>query len=255
MRWRLLQRNELDLMRPEPLAGSQVAAYRERGWLNLGQILKPATIAEIISQEERFRLDVGYGASANRNLRVNIQLCNRSEPVRRFCTSGPHLAMLQQLVGPNLCLTHQQFVTKLPDRNDERSDIPLHQDNGYGQLEPMTDITVWIPLVDTNAQNGCLHIVPGSHRGGLLEHSPAGVNPVLIEAATRESATPVEARAGEGIAFSGLTLHGSGPNHSPNVRAALYVRYCEPHVRLLSEGGRSVLDDPHSWMVCGEANP
>ena len=47
--------------------------------------------------------------------------------------------MLQQLAGPNVCLTHQQFVTKLPDAEGERSDIPLHQDNEYGHIEPMTD--------------------------------------------------------------------------------------------------------------------
>lgn len=242
-------------MHMEPLDAAQIASYHELGWLNLGRLLDPAQIAELLAQEKRFRLDAGYGGSENQNLRVNIQLCNRSEPVRRFCTTGIHLPMLQQLVGPNLCITHQQFVTKLPDENEQRSDIPLHQDNGYGQLDPMTDITVWIPLVDTHAQNGGLHIVPGSHRGGLLEHGRAGINPVLIEASTRLPATPVEARAGEGIAFSGLTLHGSGPNHSHSDRPALYVRYCEPHVRLLSEGGRSILDDPHSWMVCGEADP
>ncbi len=240
-------------MRFEPLAASQITSYHELGWLSLGRLLDPAGIGALLTQEQKFRLDVGYGGSENQNLRVNTQLCNRSEPVRRFCIAGPHLPMLQQLVGPNLCLTHQQFVTKLPDRNEQRSDIPLHQDNGYGQLDPMTDITVWIPLVDTDQNNGCLHIVPGSHRGGLLEHGRAGINPVLIEAMTPQPATPVKAKAGEGIAFSGLTLHGSGPNHSPSVRPALYVRYCEPHVRLLSEGDRSVLDDPHSWMVCGEA--
>jgi phytanoyl-CoA hydroxylase len=242
-------------MRVEPLDASKISSYHELGWLSLGRLLDSAEIAELLAQEERFRLDAGYGGSKNQNLRVNIQLSNRSEPVRRFCTGGPHLPMLQQLVAPNLCLTHQQFVTKLPDENEQRSDIPLHQDNGYGQLDPMTDITVWIPLVDTDALNGCLQIVPGSHRGGLLEHGRAGVNPVLIEASTQQPTILVEASAGEGIAFGGLTLHGSGPNQSSGPRPALYVRYCEPHTRLVSEGGRSVLDDPHSWMVCGEAEP
>jgi len=236
-----------------PLDEKQIASYHEHGWLNLGPLLDPAAIAELIAQERRFRLDQGYGAAGNQSLRVNIQLCDRSEPVRRFCTMGAHLPLLQQLVGPDLCLTHQQFVTKLPDENEQRSDIPLHQDNGYGQLDPMTDITVWVPLVDTDATNGGLCVVPGSHRHGLLEHDRARINPVLIEAASDEPAKPIDARAGEGIAFSGLTIHGSGPNHSSEARPAFYVRYCEPHTRLLSEGGRSVLDDPHSWMVCGES--
>jgi len=170
-----------------PLRESDVEHYREHGWLRLGRLFDASTLAELRAEERRFRLDVGYGAASNRNLRVNVQLCERSEPVRRACVAGRQIPMLQQLVGPDLCLTHQQFVTKLPDREGEHSDIPFHQDNGYGRLEPMTDITVWVPLVDTDERNGALRIVPGSHRDGLLEHRRSAVNPVLVEAATGEA--------------------------------------------------------------------
>jgi ectoine hydroxylase-related dioxygenase (phytanoyl-CoA dioxygenase family) len=63
----------------------------------------------------------------------------------------------------------------------------------------------------------------------------------------------VPLRAGEAVAFTGLTVHGSGPNRSDRPRTGFYVRYCEPHVRMLSEGGRPVLEDGHSWMVAGSA--
>ena len=204
------------------------------------------------TQEKRFRLDRGYGAGRNETLRVNIQLCNRSEAIRRFCTTGPHIDALRLLVGPNVCLTHQQFVTKLPDAGEKRSDIPLHQDNGYGRLDPMTDVTIWLPLVDTDESNGGLLVVPGSHKGGLLEHGQASINPVLVEASVG-GAVLVPLATGEAIAFSGLLVHGSGPNRSREVRPAMYMRYCEPHVRLVDEGGRPVLEAPHSWMVAGEA--
>jgi ectoine hydroxylase-related dioxygenase (phytanoyl-CoA dioxygenase family) len=210
-------------------------------------------VERLRGEEKRFRLEVGYGAAANQNLRVNIQLCHRSEPIRSFCTGGPQIAPIQQLMGRDVCLTHQQFVTKLPDAADQHSDIPLHQDNGYGRLEPMTDVTVWVPLVDTDERNGCLHVVPGSQRLGLLEHGQAGINPVLREASSESSGIALPLRAGEGVAFSGLLLHGSGPNHSRAERPAFYVRYCEPGARMADEGDRAVLDDPHAWMVAGEA--
>ena len=200
----------------------------------------------------RFRLDRGYGAGHNDTLRVNIQLCNRSAVIRRFCTLGPHIDALQLLLGPNVCLTHQQFVTKLPDVGEQRSDIPLHQDNGYGQLDPMTDVTIWLPLVDTHEANGGLFVVSGSHKGGLLEHGQASINPVLHEASA-EGAELIPLAAGEAVAFSGLLVHGSGPNRSGETRPAMYMRYCEPHVRMVDEGDRSVLEAPHSWMVAGEA--
>ena len=69
--------------------------------------------------------------------------------------------MVVQLLGPDVCLTHNQFLTKLPDHDGTHSDIPMHQDNGYGRLEPPDDVTVWVALTDTNLRNGCLYVVPG----------------------------------------------------------------------------------------------
>ncbi len=235
------------------LSDDEVDRYREQGYVVLGPLLEPDEIERLRAEEERFRLPVGYGAAHNQNLRVNIQLCHRSEPIRRFCVQGPHIPLLQQLAGSDLCLTHQQFVTKLADSGDERSDIPWHQDNGYGRLEPMTDVTVWVPLVDTNEENGCLYVIPGSHEAGLLEHDAAGVNPVLREAAHAGHGVALHLAAGEGVAFTGLTLHASGPNRSGRPRPAFYVRYCDPRAKMVDEQGRPVLDDPNSWMVCGEA--
>jgi ectoine hydroxylase-related dioxygenase (phytanoyl-CoA dioxygenase family) len=67
------------------------------------------------------------------------------------------------------------------------------------------------------------------------------------------AAVPIALRAGEAVAFTGLAVHGSGPNRSERPRTGFYVRYCEPGVRMLSEGGKPVLEDAHSWMVAGAA--
>jgi len=235
------------------LDAAGIAQYREEGWVALGRVLQPAEVETLRREEERFRLPVAYGGDRNQTLFVNIQLCHRSEPIRRFCVGGAHLGDVIRILGPDVCLTHQQFITKLPDTGEQQSDIPLHQDNGYGRLDPMTDVTVWVALVDTDQGNGGLVIEPRSHLRGLLEHDQAGVNPLLREAEAGSALVPVKLAAGEAVAFSGLTLHGSGPNRSDAPRPALFVRYCEPGTRMLSEGGRPVLEDPHSWMVAGEA--
>lgn len=235
------------------LDAQQMAHYEERGWVSLGPVLDAEECAVLRDEELRFRLPQAYGGPDNPNLFVNIQLCHRSEPIRRFCTAGRHLAAVRALLGPDVCLTHQQFITKLPDRDAETSDIPLHQDNGYGLLSPTTDVTVWIALVDTDTRNGGLVIEEGSHRRGLLDHGPSGVNPLLREASAAGPLVALSLAAGEAVAFSGLTLHGSGPNRGESARPAFFVRYCEPHTKMMSEGGRPVLEDAHSWMVCGEA--
>ncbi len=49
-------------MRREPLDARQVASYRGFGWLNPGPLLDSPAVAEVLEQEERFRLEVGYVA-------------------------------------------------------------------------------------------------------------------------------------------------------------------------------------------------
>ena len=236
-----------------PLSPEQIARYHEQGFLALGKILADDELAVLRGEEQRFRLPVAYGGRVNQTLFVNIQLCDRSAAIRRFCTAGPQIAAVVQLLGPNVCLTHQQFVTKLPDAGEQRSDIPFHQDNGYGRLDPPLDLTIWVALVDTDETNGCLWIVPGSHRLGLLDHDQATLNPLLRETSVAAQALALPMRAGEAVAFSGFTLHRSGPNHSATARPGLFVRYCDPRAKMVSEGNRPVLEDPHCWMIAGEA--
>lgn len=232
------------------------AHYEAHGFALLGRVAAADEVARLRAEEERFRLAIGYGAAANQTLRVNVQLCHRSEAIRRFCTEGAHLDAMVDALGANVCLMHQQFVTKLPDGDDQKSDIPFHQDQGYGRIEPMIDCTVWMPLVDTDERNGALFIVPGSHHSGLLEHGRAGVNPVLREAAGGEAAVCLPLEAGCAVAFTGLTLHGSGANRSNQARPAMFVRYAPPSVVMIGDDPsdrRLALEDPHTWMVRGEA--
>jgi hypothetical protein len=236
-----------------PLDAAALARFREDGFVTLGRILDATEVEALRAEERRFRLPRAYGGEANPTLFVNIQLCHRSERIRRVCTQGPHIDAVRQLLGPDVCLTHQQFIVKQPDGPDSRSDVPWHQDDGYGRLEPPDDVTVFVALGDMDARNGGLFVVPGSHRAGLLPHGAAGVNPLLVEAQLPGEPVEVPLGAGCAVAFTGLTVHGSGPNRSGEERPALFMRYCHPAVRMASEGDRPVLEDAHSWMVAGEA--
>jgi ectoine hydroxylase-related dioxygenase (phytanoyl-CoA dioxygenase family) len=236
------------------LTDEQLLQYHDDGYVVLGKVLGDDDIAELLAEEERLRPPRGYGAEGNRTLVVSMQHSHRSAAVRRVCLSGGQIPSVIQLLGPDVCLTHNQFLTKLPDAPDTHSDIPMHQDNGYGRLEPPEDVTVWIALTPVTLDNGCLRVVPGSHRVGLLDHGAAGINPALREARAAGAPVAVELGPGEALAFTGLTLHGSGPNLTNAARTAFYVRYCAPHVRMMSEGGKPVLDDGHSWMVAGQAS-
>jgi ectoine hydroxylase-related dioxygenase (phytanoyl-CoA dioxygenase family) len=243
-------------VRPTAPPAIDLDAYSRDGYSVLGRIADADTVARLRAEEQRFRLDVGYGGADNQTLRVQVQLCHRSEAIRRFCTEGAHLDAVCAVLGPDVCLLHQQFVTKLPDGDDQHSDIPFHQDAGYGRLDPLVDCTIWMPLVDTDAENGAILLVPGSHRPGLLDHGSADVNPVLREASVDEEPVLLPLEAGCAVAFTGLTLHGSGPNRSTTPRPALFVRYAPPTAVIVGDDPNDrhlALEDPHTWMVRGEA--
>jgi phytanoyl-CoA hydroxylase len=222
------------------------------GFALLPGVLTLDECEELKAEERRHRMAVGFGTARNQTLRVAIHLCNRSEPVRRFATAGRHLPFVVDELGPDVCLAHQQYIAKLPDDPDSTSDIPFHQDNGYGTLEPFLDLTVWVALDDCTEENGCLLVVPGSQELGLLDHGRGGTNPVLRQAQLDTSgAVALPMQAGDAVAFSGLLVHGSGPNHTPHERIAMFVRYCPPTAIQVTEGGRGILEDPNTWMVAG----
>jgi ectoine hydroxylase-related dioxygenase (phytanoyl-CoA dioxygenase family) len=233
-----------------PLGDDQVRAFGRDGFALIASVLRPSECELLVTEERRLRSGDSYGRSGG--LVVMDQLEHVSPLVRRFCCNGAHLDAVEQLLGPDVALTHNQFVTKLPRSGPGESAIPLHQDDGYGTLDPPDDITVWVALTDTTRENGCLVVAPGSHAGGMVEHRVAAQNPAFREAAS-VAVVPLELAAGEAVAFSGLLLHGSGDNTTGDERVALFARYCRPDVVMVTEGGKPVLDDGHSWIVRGAA--
>ena len=248
------------------LSGEELQRYEADGFVALGPILDEDERLALLDAEQRHRPSVAFAPDGrDPALLVAEQLCSESAALRAFCTAGAHVGLLAQVLGPDVAFTHTQFITKLPDpppvgatggpTDDSTAPtwIPLHQDDGYGRLDPPLDVTVWTALTDTDEDNGCLVIVPGSHHGGLVDHVAAAANPFLREAPAGATAVALPLRAGEAVLFSGLTLHGSGPNRTHSPRVGMHARYCHPSVRMVTHRNKPVLADRHSWMVLGEA--
>lgn len=109
--------------------------------------------------------------------------------------------------------------------------VPWHQDKSYwpdANSNPV--ITVWIPLVDANEINGCLHIKPRTHRKRLLkwhQESDTGTGYTALRenqlGKTETVVLPVS--AGSAILFNDRCLHMSTPNLSDEVRWSVDLRY------------------------------
>ncbi len=113
--------------------------------------------------------------------------------------------------------------------------VPWHQDKSYwpdANSNPV--ITVWIPLVDSTHENGCLHLIPGTHRKRVIGHhrenySGTGFLEMNLKVVEREAkkrqivALPMT--KGSAILFNDRLLHSSTPNNSDHVRWSVDLRY------------------------------
>ena len=111
--------------------------------------------------------------------------------------------------------------------------VPWHQDKSYwpdANSNPV--ITVWIPLVDSTLENGCLHVIPRTHRRRVLSHhqetySGTGYTE-LDDRHVRTGKANIVAlplRAGGAILFNDRCIHMSTPNLSDGVRWSVDLRY------------------------------
>ena len=78
------------------------------------------------------------------------------------------LDMVEQVIGGDIALWNSSFFAK-PAKVGTRT--PWHQDGEYWPIRPLETCTVWIAIDPATPDNGCLRVVPGSHRAReLLPH-------------------------------------------------------------------------------------
>ena len=142
---------------------------------------------------------------------------------------GPLLDAARVLLWPApvwVCLNrHNMLMLKAP-RNP--APVPWHQDAAVWNEGTFDHLSAIVALDDFRHDNGCLEVVPGSHRRG-----PLGLgwseNTARIAAECREEierrAVEVDLKAGEAVLLHGLLLHGSGGNPSDASRRSLTVAF------------------------------
>ena len=151
-----------------------------------------------------------------------------------------HVAdLLEGLIGPNIELYGQgMYMYKEPGGGMEKS---LHQDAPYFYHRDHSFCTAFVHVVPTNEKNGCLRVVPGSHKLGLLGHVDLFSHLALPpEKFPIDKALQVHAQPGDVVLFSYLTVHGSDNNWSDRVRPALCMQYRSATDRQIWEGAANV---------------
>jgi len=134
------------------------------------------------------------------------------------------LDLVEAVLGPNIeLLDSGQSLVKEPVGGHPKH---LHQDAAYFEHKydgPMAQLNY---AVDTNLDNGCLHVVPGSFKMGVLEHVDTFSHLGLSDDEWPwERSLPIEGKAGDSIFFHVNCIHGSKPNWSDQPRPVFINRY------------------------------
>ena len=103
-------------------------------------------------------------APGGRTVRRLMQACARDPVYREWATSAQLASRLHQVIGPSLELSqvhHNCIMTKNPAFSSATS---WHQDIRYWSFEKPELVSVWLALGPEHEENGCLWLVPGSHK-------------------------------------------------------------------------------------------
>ncbi len=132
-----------------------------------------------------------------------------------------------QLIGGPVRFWHDQLFCKPPRHGGV---VAWHQDYSYWtRTTPMTHLTCFIALDDTDLENGCLHHVPGTHRWPLLPITGLAVNMDAIQTILNDEQKamfrpqPTKLKRGFASFHHPLTIHGSFGNASERPRRATVI--------------------------------
>lgn len=238
---------------PVGLNRDQLDFYRENGYLPIERLFNPAELdvlkedlnqvvdywANVYHNEGRLidrftvepferRLFMIYEAMAGQcpELLVAVGGKRKTPAMFHVMTLPPILDVVESIIGTEI-LAHPQFNSraKLPDR---KSVVRWHQDIGF--LDKDADdtfmVNFWVPLVDSDAGNGCLDVIPGSHRIGRLPFvdSPENIIPEYLPA-VEPICCPIP--LGGALLIQHKTVHRSNPNYSDHIRWSLDIRYSD----------------------------
>ena len=255
-------------------ADSAAQFFAENGYYVLPDALTPAEVEALraettaICKGERGYVD---------GFEPNVPGESEEDILRRYlCIHFPHKIselmlgylghpliadLLTQVIGPNVkCMQSMLFI-----KATGKPGQAWHQDEHFIPTRDRTLTGAWIALDDATVENGCLWIIPGSHKRGVLwpQHDHEDTR---FDCAgetygfpyTDEDSIPVEVKAGSLVFFNGYLLHRSFPNRAQSgYRRVLVNHYMSAESLLPWRGPKegqhiAIADYRDIVMIAGE---
>ena len=238
---------------PTPFGALDLAAigrYRRDGYLVVPGVLDPDHVGQCLAALGDLAADPALTPGRRDGTGAFIALeptadaagataADRTDLIRKFgdfTDASPALlraamsarlhAALDALMGQGRVLLQEMALVKPPRLSGEK---PWHQDAAYFRgSDPNLMFGVWIALDPATRENGCMQVIPGSHRRGPAPHVPAEdinlctIRPDLLRLDEREV---LPMAPGDALVFHSLIHHYTDANRSATRRRALQFHY------------------------------
>lgn len=228
------------------LTREQIDSYNENGFLRIPQVFTPNEVEALRNDLDELiqtwaTTGVGWTGPwrlvymspdvEKRSMLTHLHDLHLYSQAWCRAVTNPRLAeAMADLLGPNVELHHTTLHVKPPETG---MPFPLHADDPFYEHESGAFVDAIVHLDDTTEENGGLRFIPGSHKNGPLKHitkvEGKEVSPHLPTDQWRLAETvPCFARAGDVVAFSIFTVHGSNVNRTDKWRRLVRVGYRDP---------------------------
>ena len=220
------------------LIQEQIDTYREKGYLGVDGVLNAEEVETlqrttdefveksraVTQSDDIYDLESGHTADAPKLRRLKSPVIQHD--VYKGMLHHPRiLEIVAQLIGERIRYNGDKLNMK---SGGFGSPVEWHQDWSFYPHSNDDILAVGICIDDMNEENGCLLVIPGSHKGPVLDHHFEGhfAGAVTDPNFDDSTAEKIELKAG-GISIHHVrALHGSLPNTSPNPRRLLLLQYC-----------------------------
>jgi ectoine hydroxylase-related dioxygenase (phytanoyl-CoA dioxygenase family) len=215
------------------LTPEEVNRYHQEGYLIPSYSLPPDRLARLRETLDRLIRD-NPGVRPEKLVSAHIEGDN-GEGVRGSAefldlARDPAIVdMVAQIIGDDIILWGCQVFCK---PGGDGFETPWHQDGHYWPIRPLANCTVWVALDDSTTQNGCLRVIPGSHRDKRThEHLMEDREDLVLSQRTADDAfdpslaKDVVLKAGQMSMHDVYMIHGANANRSPDRRAGVAIRY------------------------------
>ena len=222
------------------LTDDEIERYRRDGILFPFDVLTPGQAAADLR-----RFEAAEAANGGRLAGRISQKPHLLFPwMNRIVRNEAILDAVEDLLGPDLFCWGAQFFAK---NAHDPGFVSWHQDGTYWGLSSPDVVTAWVALTPSRPENGCMQVIPGTHRTQVPHEDTFAETNLLSRGqeitveVDRSQAVDVILAPGQMSLHHVLIFHGSEPNASDMRRVGFAIRYVPTHVHQTSGVRESAL--------------